>query len=338
MPKTFGRGAVRAALAAAALALSAATAAAADFYAGKTVTLNVGFGPGGTYDLYSRIAGRHLGKHLPGAPSIVVRNVIGGGSINLSNYMYRAAPKDGTWLGVVTDSVALDQLLETQGVEYDAGRFNWIGRMTTSTSAFFAWHTSPTKSFADILKRETIMGSSGSGTTMDSIKALNSLANAKIKVITGYRGSTEVMLAMERGEVEMAYALWDDFKVRKADWLADKKVSVLFVLGPKVADLPDVPGTAEVAPNEESRRIFNLFASASGIGRALFTTPDVPAAQLAQLRAAFIAMVADPEFLAEARQVGMQVDPLDGARLQRAIAETIATPRDLVERAKQARK
>jgi tripartite-type tricarboxylate transporter receptor subunit TctC len=320
-----------------ALALPA-SARAADFYAGKTITLSVGFGPGGTYDLYSRIAGRHIARHIPGNPAIVVRNVAGAGSISLSNYMYRAAPKDGTWLGVVTDSVALDQILESPGVEYDAARFNWVGRLTTSTSAFFVWHTSPTKTFADVLKRETIMGSSGSGTTMDSVRALNSLAGAKIKIITGYRGSTEVMLAMERGEVEMAYALWDDFKVRKADWLADKKINVVFVLGNRVRDLPDVPGTAEIGPNDEARRIFGLLASASGIGRAMFTTPDVPAAQLVQLRAAFAAMLRDPEFLAEAKQVGMQVDALSGAALQKAVAETIATPRDLVDKAKQARR
>jgi tripartite-type tricarboxylate transporter receptor subunit TctC len=182
------------------------------------------------------------------------------------------------------------------------------------------------------------MGSSGSGTTTDSIRALNALSGAKFKLIMGYRGSTEVMLAMERGEVDVAYALWADFKVRKADWLADKKVNMLFVLGKRVADLPDVPGSEELAPNEEARDILALYASASEIGRSIFTTPETPPARLAELRGAFVAMLKDPEFHAEAKQVGMEVEPLPGDALQKIVGATIAAPADLVEKAKQARK
>jgi tripartite-type tricarboxylate transporter receptor subunit TctC len=329
----------RSAIALALAAFVALPAHAADFYAGKTVNVYVGFAPGGSYDLYARVISHHLGKQLAGNPTMVVQNKAGGGSINLSNFMMKAAPKDGTALAIVSESVATDQVMENPGIEYDATKFGWVGRMTSSASAFFAWHTSPTKTFADAQKRETLLGSSGSGLTIDTPRALNALAGAKFKLITGYRGSNEVALAMERGEVEVGYALWADFKARKGDWLTDKKVNLLFFMaGARQAGFPDVPISSELAASDEGNRILGLFASSSGIGRAVFTAPGVPAAQLGLLRAAFMAMVTDPEFQADARQANLALDPLDGAALQKLVAESIAVPKALVEKAKEARK
>jgi len=330
-----GEGIVALALA----ALLALPAHAADFYAGKTVNLYIGFAPGGTYDLFGRVVSHHLGKKLPGSPTVVVRNMPGAGSVALSNYMMKVAPKDGTALAVVSESVAVDQILQNPGVEYDAAKFNWIGRMATSSSVFFAWHTSPTKTFADARKRETLMGSSGSGLTTDTPRALNALAGSKFKIITGYRGSTEVMLAQERGEVEVGYALWTDFKARKADWIAEKKVNPLFfIAGARVPEFPQVPVSHELGSDAESNRVLGLFASSNAIGRALYTTPDVPPAQLAALRTAFTAMVADPAFHADAQQATLVLDPLDGPALQKIVAQSLALPKALVEKAKQARK
>ena len=319
--------------------LLALPAAAADFYDGKTVNLYVGFAPGGSYDLFGRIVAHHLAGKLPGNPTVVVRNMPGAGSVSLSNYMMRVAPKDGTALAIVSESVTTDQLLGNPGIEYDADKFGWVGRMTSSSSAFFAWHTSPTKTFADVRQRETLLGSSGSGLTIDTPRALNALAGAKFKLITGYRGSTEVMLAMERGEVEVGYALWSDFKTRKADWLADKKVNVLFLMASAHDPaFPGIPLTDELAPTQEGNRILHLLASSSAIGRAIFTTPDVPAARLEILRTAFKAMTADAEYHADAKQAGLELDPLDGASLQKVVAELMALPKALIEKAKQARK
>ena len=320
-------------------ALVALPAQAADFYAGKTVSLYIGFAPGGTYDLFGRVVSQHLGKKLPGNPTIVVRNMPGAGSVTLSNYMMKVAAKDGTALAIVSESVAIDQVLENQGVEYDATKFNWIGRMATSSSVFFAWHTSPTKTFADAQKRETLMGSSGSGLTTDTPRALNALAGSKFKIITGYRGSTEVMLAQERGEVEVGYALWTDFKARKADWIAEKKVNPLFfIAGARVPEFPEVPLSHELGSNAEANRVLGLFASSNAIGRALYTTPGVPAAQLQALRAAFDAMAADPAYKADAQQATLVLDPLDGVALQKIVDDSVALPKPLIERAKEARK
>ena len=320
-------------------ALIALPAQAADFYAGKTVNLYIGFAPGGTYDLFGRVVSHHLGKQLAGNPTIVVRNMPGAGSVTLSNYMMKVAPKDGTALAIVSESVAVDQVLENQGVEYDATKFNWIGRMATSSSVFFAWHTSPTKTFADAQKRETLMGSSGSGLTTDTPRALNALAGSKFKIITGYRGSTEVMLAQERGEVEVGYALWTDFKARKADWIAEKKVNPLFfIAGARVPEFPEVPLSHELGTTAEANQILGLFASSNAIGRALFSTPGVPPAQLQALRTAFSAMAADPGFQADAQQATLVLDPLDGAALQKIVGNSVALPKSLVEKAKEARK
>ena len=324
---------------AAALALLALPAQAADFYAGKTVSLYIGFAPGGTYDLYGRVVSHHLGKQLAGNPTIVVRNMPGAGSTTLSNYMAKVAPKDGTALAIVSESVAVDQMLGNPGTEYDAAKFAWVGRMASSSSVFFSWHTSPTKTFADAQKRETLLGSSGSGLTTDTPRALNTLAGAKFKIITGYRGSTEVMLAMERGEVEVGYALWHDLKTRKADWLAEKKAYPLFFIAmARPPEFPNVPVSSELAGTAEGNRILQLFASSNAIGRAVFTTPDAAPAQLSLLRAAFTAMAADADYQADARQATLALDPLDGAALQKVVADSMAVPKDLIEKAKGARK
>jgi tripartite-type tricarboxylate transporter receptor subunit TctC len=320
-------------------ALFALPAAAADFYAGKTVSFYVGFGPGGSYDLYSRIVAHHIQRHIPGNPTIVVRNMPGAGSVTLSNYMTKVAPKDGTALAVVSESVALDQLMGNPGIEYDAGKFGWIGRMASSVSAFFAWHGSPTKTFADAQKRETLLGSSGSGLTTDTPRALNALAGAKFKLITGYRGSTEVMLAMERGEVEVGYGLWADVKTRKADWLADKKINVLFFMaGGRQEGFPAVPISAELGRDAEAKRILELLSSSSQVGRSVLTAPDVAPAQLATLRDSFVKMTRDPEYLAEIKKAGLSHEPLDGAALQKTITDSLSVPRALIEKAKEARK
>lgn len=314
-------------------------AAAADFYAGKTINLNVGFGAGGGYDTYGRVVGRGLGRHIPGNPTIVVQNMPGAGGLKVANYMAGPAPKDGTALAIAVETVALDQALGGSGVDYDARKLNWIGRMTASTNLFFAWHTSPTRTFADAQKRETICGSSGSGTTTDAPRVLNEYAGAKFKLILGYRGSTEVLLALERGEVECGYALWSDFKARRADWVAEKKVNNLYIMATeRHPDLPDVPAAAELVTTEEGKRIVALFSSGSDIGRAIFTTPDVPADRVAILRKAFTALMADPAFLAEAQQIKLHLEPLDGETLQRQVARSLDQPPALIAKAKEIRK
>ncbi len=211
------------------------------------------------------------------------------------------------------------------GVAYDARDFPWLGRVTTSATLFFTWHSSATKRFADARTRETTMGSSGSGDTTDPLRALNALAGAKFKLVLGYRGSNDVQLAIERGEIEGGYALWSDFKFRQADWLRDKQVNLLFFVGDKRdPNYPDVPLAEELVPSEEGKRIMALFAAPSVVGRSFFTAPGVPVARVELLRQAFAAMLADRDFLADAQRVGTRARP-DERR--RAAGECPRAPR-----------
>jgi len=305
-----------------------------DFYKGRNVDLYIGLAVGGTYDLYARAIARYLGRHIPGEPSVVPRSMPGAGGLTAANYMYQVAPHDGTALAMTSQTLALDQLFKVPGVAYDAGKFIWIGRVTSSPIIFFTWHTSPSKSFADVLKRVTTMGSSGSGDTTDTPRALNRLAGAKFKLVLGYRGSTEVSLAVERGEVEGGYAAWDDLKHRKADWLRDKIVNLLFLVAdkpdPKYADLPL---SDSLVTDPEAKKILALFAAPNQIGRSLFTTPGVPADRVAILREAFVATLADPAFLADAARIGLIVDAASGNELQEQVHAMLQTPPSLIAKA-----
>jgi tripartite-type tricarboxylate transporter receptor subunit TctC len=249
--------------------------------------------------------------------------------------MAQIAPHDGTALAEPSETIVVDQLFGTGGVAYDAMHFAWVGRMAKSETAYFTWQSSPTKNFADLQKRETTMGSSGSGATTDVPHALIALAGAKIKLVSGYRGSADVLLALERGEIEAAYALWPDLKARKADWLADRKVNLLFVIGEqRLADLPDIPNIDELGATDEGRRVLKFFTTTGSIGRAIYTTQDVPADRVAILRQAFSAAMADPGLAADATRLGMPVDPLDGAALQQVATAPMRYPPAIVAQAK----
>lgn len=314
-------------------------ARAAEFYDGKTITLSIGFGAGGGYDLYGRLAARWLAKHIPGTPLIVVQNRPGGGGMNVANFLSKAAAKDGTQLGIASDGAALNQLLEESGVEFDMTRFNWIGRLASATSIWFAWHTAPVKTFADVRARETIVGTSGAGVTSDFPRAMNALAGARFKLIAGYRGSADVLLAIERGEIEVAYALLSDLVTRKQEWLREGKIAPLFIarIGRDPA-LPDVPNAEELVADAEARAALRLLASSTTIGRAIFTTPEAPPDRVAVLRAGFMAMLADPGFLEDTAKSGLPLDPLNGEATQRLVRGSILAPANVIGRAKAARK
>jgi tripartite-type tricarboxylate transporter receptor subunit TctC len=320
------------------MAAFAPAAVAQDFYKGRTVNLYIGFGVGGSYDLYGRLVAQHLGRHIAGEPTIVPVQMPGAGGLAAASYMANVAAKDGTALAITSQTVVLDQLFKLSGVAYDAEKFNWIGRVTQSATLFFTWHSSPTKTFADAQKRETTLGSSGSGDTTDAPRALDKLAGAKFKLVLGYRGSNEVQLAIERGEIEGGYALWSDFKFRKADWLRDKQVNLLFfVADAHDPDFPGVPLAEELMPTPEAKRIMALFAAPGVVGRSFFAAPGVPPARIALLRQAFADMLADPAFLADAKRVGLALDPMSGAQLQERVRALLATPADLVAKADQVR-
>ncbi len=312
---------------------------ATEFYAGRTITLYVGFEAGGGYDLYARLVGRHLGRFVAGEPRVVVQNMPGAAGLRVANYVYQVAPQDGTALAIAAESIALEQALQGAGTEYDASRLSWVGRIAPSASITFTWHSSKVKNFEDARQQESVIGATGvTGITSYTPRALNRLAGSKFKLVTGYSGSSGVLLAMERGEVEGGFAIWPEFMKQKPDWLAQKKINVLYIVaGKRAAELPDVPTTGELGRDEEARNVLRFLASTTEIGRSVFSTPNVPAERLNMLRSAFIKMTRDREFQRDAEQVGLQIDPLEGEALQQSVRTIIQSPKAIVEKAKAAR-
>jgi tripartite-type tricarboxylate transporter receptor subunit TctC len=313
-------------------------AAADDFYAGKTIRLYIGFGPGGGYDLYSRLLARHLKRFIPGAPTVLPENMPGVGGLQVANFMASgAAPKDGLSLAMISEGGAIEQVLGNPAVKFDAAKFRWIGMMTPSTTLFFTWHTSPTKTYQDLRQRSTPFGSTGAGNTDLLPKAMNRFGGAQFKLIAGYQGSNDVLLAVERGEVEGGYGLWTDLRERKADWLRNKLINPIVLSAPhRYPQLPQVPIMSEVGQSAEDRQILALFNDGQ-LGRSVFTSPDVPAERVEVLRQAFWSTIHDPEFRADAAGTHMDIDPMSGGDMQALVERVIATPKDLVRKAAAAR-
>jgi len=332
-------GIVRTALAAAAAMLIAPLVhaqPAEPFYARKTITISIGYTAGGSYDLYGRLVARHLGKHIPGNPTVVAQNMPGAGSMKAANYVYEVAPRDGTALGVIVESAALEQVLGNKAAQYDAARFTYIGRVATSNNIFMQWHTSKTQSIADAQKRETILAGTGPGSIAETVpRLLNALIGTRFKLISGFPASTEAMLAMERGEVEGAGSSWAAVSVGKQSWLKEKKIRIILQTQPeRHVDLPDAPSLTEYGSTPGDRQVTALYASGSGVGRSVLGPPGIPADRVKVLRDAFNAMVKDPDFVADIRKLKVELDPLPGERLQDLIAKTLAVPASVRERAK----
>jgi tripartite-type tricarboxylate transporter receptor subunit TctC len=324
--------------AAAALALVAAGPAVAQdqFFARKTVTISIGYTAGGSYDLYGRMVARHLGKHLPGAPIVVAQNMPGAGSLKAANYIYEVAPKDGTALGVVVETAALEQALANPAALYDAAKFNWIGRVATSNNIFMQWHTSKVQSIEDSRRLESSLAGTGPGSIAETVPRLvNALAGTRFKLVSGYAASTEAMLAMERGEVEGASSSWAAVSLAKKDWLREKKIRIILQTAPeRIAELPDAPALPELATTAEDKQVYELYASGSAIGRAVIAPPGLPPERVKVLRAAFEAMLRDGEFIAELQKANVEFDPLPGERVQALIVRTLNVPAAVRERAK----
>jgi tripartite-type tricarboxylate transporter receptor subunit TctC len=295
------------------------------FYSGKTVTVIVGFAVAGSLDAYGRLAARHLGNHIPGRPAVVVQNMPGASGLTAANHLYHVAPKDGTVLGVIHPNSAFAQVISLRPtIKYDARKFNWIGRLTSSTSVFYTWHTSATKTLADLLRRETVVG--GIGPLTDGAifsRMTNHVLGTKIKMIQGYKGTAAANVAMEAGELEGLFNIWEGMKSLNADWIRDKKVNLVaqFVTA-RHSELPNVPAIIEAAKTDEQRQVVRLFLSTGEVGRHVMMPPDVPADRVAAMRAAFVAMLKDPAFLAEAKKLKMELNPLDGEGLQKVNVNT----------------
>ena len=310
-----------------------AQSAVADFYRGKNITLIVGYSAGGGYDTYSRILARHLSKHIPGNPAIVVQNMPGAGSLKMANFLYNVAPKDGSTIGTFSRGMAMEPLIGGQNVQFDSTKFTWLGSGTNETSVFVLWHTAPVKTWNDILTKPFTVGGEGSGSDPDIYAALlKNVFGAKLKLISGYPGTAELAIAMERGEIDSrASWSWTSLKTLKPNWLAEKKVNLPVQLNlTRGADLPDVPLVTEFAANDRQRQILKLILSRQEMARPYAAPPGIPEDRKAALRKAFDDAWADPELVAEMKARGQEVSPLSGAEIDKLIAELYATPKDVV--------
>jgi tripartite-type tricarboxylate transporter receptor subunit TctC len=278
-----------------------------------------------------------LGRHIPGNPTVVAENMPGGGSIRLANYMQSAAPKDGTALGMVVETVAIEQALGNPAVRYDARQYNWIGRLATSAGVHVMWHTSKVQSLDDAKKTETLLAGTGAGSLAETIPTLlNALIGTKFKLIRGYPASNEAMVAMESGEVEGVAANWINLEATKSEWVRDHKIKVIVQdLPARRPDLPDVPALGELGTTPEAKQLFGLYASMGAIGRSIFTAPGVPPAAVHVLRDAFTALGKDPDFLADAKRLGGELDMAPGEELQQSVEKTLDIGTSTIELAKE---
>ena len=326
-----------AAVIAAMLCSTVLTAARAqEFYAAKTIRMYVGFAPGGGYDIYARALARYMGGFIPGRPTIVTENMPGAGGLRLANFMAQVAPQDGLALAVISEGGLLEQLYGNPAVQFDAAKFGWFGRMVSSTSLYFTWHASPTKSFADLRQRKTPFGSTGAGNTDMFPKAMNKLAGAQFGIIAGYQGSNEIYLAVERGEVEAAVGHYVTLRNTKQDWLRDGKITPIVVVSPtRLVDLPNVPTMAEMGLTAEDRSVLALLSEAQ-LGRSYHTPPNVPAERVALLRKAFMATMQDDAFLKDAKQQKLVLEIMSGEETQQTVERLLSTPKAIVQKALEA--
>jgi tripartite-type tricarboxylate transporter receptor subunit TctC len=304
----------------AALSALCLPAAAENFYAGKTLEIIVPSGVGGdSYDTLSRMVAHYIGRYLPGNPSVVVQNMPGAGGILAANQLYNIAPHDGTVIGMLDQSIPEDQLFKVPALKADVTKMNWIGRVISNNAALFAWHSAAVKKIDDAYTEPLIICSTGSASQL-RWTMLKRLLGLKLKLVTGYKGTGDGLVAMERGEVEALSMPWTVFRILRADWLRDKKVNVLLQTGlDKAPDLPDVPRLVDLARNDEQRQILQLFSQPEKVGRSLTTPPGVPAERVARLRSAFAATLKDPGFIADAARIHIDLSPLPGAELQAII-------------------
>src|SRR5262245_28116962 len=299
----------------------------AEFYGKRTVTISVGFSPGGNYDLYARLVSRHIGRHIPGNPTVIVQNMPGAGSRRLANTLANVGPHDGTMIGLPNQGIAMDQALGTEGVKFDARKFHWVGSPVEDNNTFWGWHTNPVKSIEDAQKREFVVGATGPGSpTTYYPRIMNDLLGTKFKVVSGYPGSNELDLAIEKEEVGGRVVSWTSLKIT-SDWIPTGKAIVMLQFGlRKSPELSNVRMLQDLATNPKHREIFEFLCLVPAMGRPFFLPPGVPAERVAAIRGAFAATMKDTEFLAEAKRAKLDVEPLSGDEIAQVVAKTFGAP------------
>ena len=323
-------------VAAVALTASVQAVSAEEFFRGKKIDLIIGYSAGGTYDATGRLLARHMPKHIPGSPSIVPQNMPGSGSIKTILHLYSVAPKDGTALAMITRGYPIEPLFHPDKVKYDPKQFNPIGSTSNEVSVGVVWHTKPFETLADLYKREIVLGATGA--TDDTGRfpmVLKNLTGARIKLVQGYPGGNNVTQAMEAGEVDGRFGWsWGSVKSRSKQWLEEKKIRILLQMAlQKAPDLPDVPLIFDLAKTDLDRQALELLFAPQEMAWPLIAPPGVPPERVTILRRAFDATMKDPQFLAEAARLRIDVEPVTGEAMQKIVERIVRLDRNAIERA-----
>jgi tripartite-type tricarboxylate transporter receptor subunit TctC len=318
----------------AAFVLAIGVAAADDveaFYKGLNMPLIIGYSAGGGYDLYARMLARYFGKHIPGNPTIVPQQMEGAGSLRAANYIFSAAPKNGSVIGTFSRSMGISPLLDK--ANFDSRKFTWLGSITDDNTVCLTWNTSPIKTWADFTSKPSKLGGEGPGADPDIwAQAYKNVLGAKDQLVSGYPGTNDIVLAMQRGEVDGLCGIsWSTINAAHPDWMPNHLVNVL-VQAPisKADDIAGVPHAADLARDPEQMQILKVLMASQGMARPFVAPPDVPADRKAALTAAFDATMSDPDFLADARKLSLDIRPVTGATIDKMLAEVYATPKDVL--------
>lgn len=309
-----------------------------DFYKGKNLSIIVGFSPGGGYDLNARAVGRYIGKHIPGNPKVIVQNMPGAGSITAINHMANIAPKDGTAIATFSRGTPFEPLMGNKQAQFDPRNLTWIGSPSRETNLVFTRTSANFKTLEDLKGREVIIATSGGGADTATFPLLmNAVFKTKMKIVTGYPGASELLLAVERGEADgMAGLSWGYLKVARPSWVAEKKVDVQLQLGmTKAPDLPNVPSALDLVKDPAERQFLEVFLARLAIAWPLAGPANVPADRVTALRNAFAATMKDAEYRAEAEKQGLDVDPVFADEINAILQRVYTASPEAIERARQ---
>jgi tripartite-type tricarboxylate transporter receptor subunit TctC len=319
-----------------ALPAAAKDGSVAEFYHGKTMTMMIGTVAGGEYDLHARLIARHIGKHIPGNPTVVAQNMTGGGGVVMANYLYNIAPKDGTYIAVLNKALPSSQAMGERSLKFDTAKMFWLGAIAPTTETMVVWRTTGVKTLDDARRKEVVIGTTGKeNITYMFPRLLNELIGTRFKLITGYRGGSDINVAMERGEVGGRQNTWSSWKSTKPHWLKSGDIVPIVQGGETAKDLPGVPNVEDLAKSEDDKRVFNLVLAGSRLGRPIVTTPGVPPERVKALRDAFDATMQDPAFLASCKDAKVEIDPVAGVKLQAIVSQVLSTPQGVAKRTKE---
>lgn len=299
------------------------------------INVVIGLGVGGAYDIHARVLSRHMGRYLPGNPVMVPQNMTGAGGLVMANWLYNIAPKDGTSIGTLANTMPALQAVGGKGVQFDAGKFYWLGAITPSVQTIGVWHTRGYKSIKDAQDHEILVAASSPGAIAYAFpRLLNEFIGTKFKIITGYQGVAQMSLAMERGEVDAHANTWSGWKTANREWVEQGKVLILAQINPKAHDLPNVPAVEDLVVDKDDREIVEFVVGGNRLGRPFAAPPNVPLATVLALRQAFAETMKDVDFISDAAKLNVDVEPVGGEEMQKLVEKTLSINARLAERAK----